>query len=221
MAPRSLPRLPARKRNRNQQFNSSRLWLQHKASCYRGHVYSNRSNSLQECTTVQLARWDLQVGVHLVRECPTEAIRHAEAHPTAHQRGPRRSTVICARASWALPSRTPGRCAPSGSSAAARSDPTTMLKLDVFQSFRTRPQRGGPTPKPHVKVVRTSLCGLSSHPPERRCLLCRPTNSCGYQQGEPSPYLVSRLLRRARLSHNRKSFGHEQYQARRTPVEYT
>src|SRR4051812_27228326 len=23
---------------------------------------------------------------------------------------------------------------------------------------------------------------------------CRPTNSCGYQQGEPSPYLVSRLL---------------------------
>src|SRR3954465_477157 len=25
-------------------------------------------------------------------------------------------------------------------------------------------------------------------------LPCRPTNSCGYQQGEPSPYLVSRLL---------------------------
>src|SRR3954467_14393442 len=39
---------------------------------------------------------------------------------------------------------------------------------------------------------------------------CRPTNSCGYQQGEPSPYLVSRLLRRARLSYNRISFGHEQ-----------
>src|ERR1043165_454666 len=39
---------------------------------------------------------------------------------------------------------------------------------------------------------------------------CRPTNSCGYQQGEPSPYLVSRLLRRARLSYNRVSLGHEQ-----------
>src|SRR3954462_3410222 len=25
-------------------------------------------------------------------------------------------------------------------------------------------------------------------------LPCRPTNSCGYQQGEPSPYLISRLL---------------------------
>ena len=41
-------------------------------------------------------------------------------------------------------------------------------------------------------------------------LPCRPTNSCGYQQGEPSPYLVSRLLRRAQLSYNRISFGHEQ-----------
>src|ERR1043165_4306216 len=36
-----------------------------------------------------------------------------------------------------------------------------------------------------------------------------------------SPYLVSCLLRRAQLSYNRISFGHEQYQARRTPVEYT
>src|ERR1041385_7227144 len=116
---------------------SSRLWLQHKASCYRGHGYSNRSNSLQGCTTVQHAHSDIQGGVHLVREWPTEAIRHAEAHPTAHQRGPRRSTVLSARASWAIASRTPGRCAPSASSVAARSDPTTMLKLDVFQSFRT------------------------------------------------------------------------------------
>ena len=48
-----------------------------------------------------------------------------------------------------------------------------------------------------------------------------PPSSCGYQQGEPTPYLVSCLLRRARISYNRISFGHEQYQARRTPVEYT
>ena len=26
------------------------------------------------------------------------------------------------------------------------------------------------------------------------CLPCRPTKSCGYRQGEPSPYLVSRVL---------------------------
>src|SRR3954467_1125356 len=31
-----------------------------------------------------------------------------------------------------------------------------------------------------------------------------------YRQGEPSPYLVSRLLRRARLSYNRVSLDHEQ-----------
>ena len=31
-------------------------------------------------------------------------------------------------------------------------------------------------------------------PPVHRCLPCRPTNYCGYQQGEPSPYLISRVL---------------------------
>src|SRR3954470_14640468 len=41
-------------------------------------------------------------------------------------------------------------------------------------------------------------------------LPCRPTNSCSYQQGEPSPYLVSRFLRRARLSYYRAFNGHEQ-----------
>src|SRR4051812_6594122 len=33
-----------------------------------------------------------------------------------------------------------------------------------------------------------------SGPPVHRCLPCRPTNSCGYRQGETSPYLVSRVL---------------------------
>src|SRR3954468_10045606 len=33
-----------------------------------------------------------------------------------------------------------------------------------------------------------------SGPPVHRCLPCRPTNSCGYRQGELSPYLVSRVL---------------------------
>src|SRR3954465_13275581 len=41
-----------------------------------------------------------------------------------------------------------------------------------------------------------------------------PPSLCGYQQGEPTPSLVSRLLRRARLSHSRESFGHEQVPGR-------
>src|SRR3954466_16325093 len=61
--------------------SSGKIQLQHKASCYRGHGYSNRLNSLQGCTTVQPAHSDLQGGVHLVRECPTKAIRHIAAHP--------------------------------------------------------------------------------------------------------------------------------------------
>src|SRR3954462_5732217 len=42
------------------------------------------------------------------------------------------------------------------------------------------------------------------------CPVVPPTLG-GYRQGEPSTYLVSGLLRRARLSYNRISFGHEQY----------
>src|SRR3954471_15316300 len=37
-----------------------------------------------------------------------------------------------------------------------------------------------------------------------------PPTLCGYRQGETSPYLVSRLLRKARLSYYRASHGHEQ-----------
>src|SRR3954465_16030697 len=39
-----------------------------------------------------------------------------------------------------------------------------------------------------------------------------PPSHCGYHQGEPSPYLVSRRSRRARLSYYRESHGHEQGQ---------
>src|ERR1041384_1424638 len=93
---------------------SSRLWLQHKASCYCGHGYSNRSNSLQGCTTVQPARSDIQGGVHLIGKCPIEAVLHAEAHPTSHQGGPRQSKVLSARGSWAIAPRTSGHCAQWG-----------------------------------------------------------------------------------------------------------
>src|SRR3954468_20732603 len=39
-----------------------------------------------------------------------------------------------------------------------------------------------------------------------------PPSHCGYPKGEPSPYLVSRRSRRARLSYYRASHGHEQGQ---------
>src|SRR3954469_19919750 len=41
------------------------------------------------------------------------------------------------------------------------------------------------------------------------CPVVQPT-LCGYPQGEPSPYLVSRVLRRAQISYYRASHGHEQ-----------
>src|SRR3954468_5554405 len=37
---------------------------------------------------ITTARSDLQGGVHLVRECPTEAIRYAEVHPSSSTERP-------------------------------------------------------------------------------------------------------------------------------------
>src|ERR1041385_1285219 len=65
--------------------SSGKIQLQHKASCYRGHGYSNRLNFLQGCTTVHPARSDLQGGGHLVSERSTKAIRHVAAHPTLNR----------------------------------------------------------------------------------------------------------------------------------------
>src|SRR3954464_11782408 len=80
---------------------SSRVWLHHKASCYRGHGYSNRLIFPAGVHWYYTTRSYLQGGIHLVREHPTEAIRHAENHPTTHQRGTLRSTSLRARGSWA------------------------------------------------------------------------------------------------------------------------
>src|SRR3954463_1356844 len=76
---------------------SGKIQLQHKASCYHGHGYSNRLNSLQRCTTVHPARSDLQGGVHLVRECPTEAIRHIAVHPRLNKEAIRRTISYASR----------------------------------------------------------------------------------------------------------------------------
>src|SRR3954466_9140342 len=85
MPPSSLPRHPREEAELGANsliiiVCSDRLELQHKASCYRGHVYSNRlifPTGVHWCDTT---RSDLQGGVHLVRVHPTEAIRHNIAH---------------------------------------------------------------------------------------------------------------------------------------------
>src|SRR3954466_1331805 len=52
---------------------------------------------MQGCTSVTLQRSDLQGGVHLVREHPTEAIRHKVAHPSAINREIIRRTISYVR----------------------------------------------------------------------------------------------------------------------------
>src|SRR3954470_12280506 len=52
---------------------------------------------MQGCTSVTLQRSDLQGGVHLVREHPTEAIRHKVAHPSAINREVIRRTISYVR----------------------------------------------------------------------------------------------------------------------------
>src|SRR3954471_3422507 len=76
--------------------SSGKIRLQHKASCYRGHDYSNRLNSLQGCTTVQPTSSDLKGDGNLVRQSSTEAIRHAASHPRLNRE------VICGTISYAL-----------------------------------------------------------------------------------------------------------------------
>src|SRR3954466_1682718 len=102
MPPRSLPRLPCEEENPEPYsvivvVCSGKIRLQHKASCYRGHDYSNRLNSLQGCTTIQPARSDLQGDGHLVRERSTEAIRHAAVHPRLSREAIRRTISYAPR----------------------------------------------------------------------------------------------------------------------------
>src|SRR3954467_8556095 len=77
--------------------SSGKIQLQHRASCYRGHGYSNRLNSQQGCTTVQPTRSDLQGGVNLVRECPIEATQHTATHPRISREAIRRTKSYALR----------------------------------------------------------------------------------------------------------------------------
>src|ERR1041385_2741112 len=87
--------------------SSGKIQLQHKASCYLGHGYSNRLNSLQGCTTVQPARSDLQGGGNLVREHSTKHIRHDAAHPRLSREAIRRTISYALRGLGPSPFRAP------------------------------------------------------------------------------------------------------------------
>src|SRR3954469_18861316 len=85
MLPSSLPRHPPRGKQLGTNslivvVSSSMIWLKHKASCYRGHGYSNRSIFPAGVHLCYATRTDLQGGGNLVRERSTEAIRHFIAH---------------------------------------------------------------------------------------------------------------------------------------------
>src|SRR3954462_14597179 len=102
MPPSSLPRLPCEEGDPEPYslvvvVCSGKVPLQHKASCYRGHGYSNRLNSLQGCTTVKPTCSDLQGDGHLVRECSTEAIRHIATHPRLSREAIRRTISYALR----------------------------------------------------------------------------------------------------------------------------
>src|ERR1041385_1284453 len=115
MPPSSPPRLPCEEENPEPYslivvVCSGKIQLHHKASCYRGHGYSNRLNSLQGCTTVQPACSDLQGGGNLVRECSTKAIRHDAAHPRLNKGAIRRTISYATRGLGTLTLHAPARC---------------------------------------------------------------------------------------------------------------
>src|SRR4051812_31968800 len=85
MPPSSLPRLPYEEEV-SEPYSlilvvcSGNIQLQHKASCYRGHGYSNILIFPAGVHLYYTTHTDLQGGGHLVRERSTETIRHSIAH---------------------------------------------------------------------------------------------------------------------------------------------
>src|SRR4051812_40806621 len=115
MPPSSPPRLPCEEENPEPYslivvVGSGKIQLQHKVSCYRGHGYSNRLNSLQGCTTIQTACSDLQGGGNLVRERSTKAIRHDATHPRLNREAIRRTISYAIRGLGPSPLHAPARC---------------------------------------------------------------------------------------------------------------
>src|SRR3954468_16164387 len=56
------------------------------------------------------ARSDLQGGVHLVREHPTEAIRYAKVHPSSSTERPSAGLLLSTKELWTPVLSTPMRC---------------------------------------------------------------------------------------------------------------
>src|ERR1041385_2848642 len=115
MPPSSPPRLPCEEENPEPYslivvVCSDKIQLHHKASCYRGHDYSNRLNTLQGCTTVKPARSDLQGGGKLVRERSTKSIRHGAAHPRLNREAIRWTISYAPRGLGPSPLHAPARC---------------------------------------------------------------------------------------------------------------
>src|SRR4051812_44657073 len=85
MPPSSPPRHPREEENPEPYsliiiVSSGKIQLQHKASCYHGHGYSNRLIFPAGVHLCYATLTDLQGGGNLVRERSTEAIRHFIAH---------------------------------------------------------------------------------------------------------------------------------------------
>src|SRR3954466_13440305 len=66
---------------------SGRIWLQHKASCYRGHGYSNRLSSLQRCTGVILHARISRVAYTLLGNTPPRLSDTPQSILQTQQRG--------------------------------------------------------------------------------------------------------------------------------------
>ena len=55
-------------------------------------------------------RSDLPGRAHLVRECPTEAIRHAIGHPRLNREADTPAKILSTQGSWVIAHCTPARC---------------------------------------------------------------------------------------------------------------
>src|SRR3954465_8964684 len=102
-----------------------------------------------------------------------------------HQRGPRRSTVLSARGSWAIAPRTPGRCAQwefqHHPHLLARSAAAAKLNWTSFRDF----ERGYVAEAPIRVIPRVGSAykpkGYSSHQPNPLSILlffCREIHYC-------------------------------------------
>src|SRR3954467_10753656 len=98
----SLPRHPPRGRQLRTNsltviVSSSMIWLQHKASCYHGHHYSNRLIVPAGVHWRDSTCSDPRVSYTLFRHVRPRGVRHKVAHPSAINREVIRRTISYVR----------------------------------------------------------------------------------------------------------------------------